>query len=137
MQHKLKYNLFYSVLIVVVCITIALLIHGNKASYKSIDSKHNGVIDPRFVIFLLTSYVGLWSGLAVLVFRIIKVIKCHSFINVFLSVFNVFLGISGILVYSGNEAAIPFLHMFIYNLAIGIILFFDIFFLNILFDRTE
>jgi hypothetical protein len=135
MQHKLKYNLYYSILIVVVCIAIAILFHGNKESYNSIDSKHNGIIDPGFVIFLLTHYVGLWSGVGVLALRVLKVIDHHSFIYIFVAVLDAFLGISGVVLYTGNELALPLLKQFIYNLVIGMILIIDIFFLKILFQN--
>ena len=96
------------------------------------------IIDGRFVMFLLTRYFGLWSGLGVLLLRLLQIIKDNkSFIYIFVGLLNVSLGISGVYFYSIEYANTDLLHMFIVNLTIGLIIFTDIFFLDIILNNYQ
>lgn len=125
--NKSKLNLAYSLLIIALWAAIVLFYLGPKS---------NSILDNTFVMFLLTRYVGLWSGIIVLLLRLLRVIKDkHSFIYVFIGLLNIGLGILSIVLFAINKMNIPLFHMFILNLSIGVIIYIDIFFSEIIFNN--
>lgn len=122
--NQIKPNFAYSFLIIAIWTSIVLLYLGPKS---------NSILDNTFVMFLLTRYFGLWSGAAVLLLRLLCIIKNkYSFIYIFFGSLNGTLGILSFVLFAFKQLDNNFLHMFILNLSIGLIIFTDIFFLNII-----
>lgn len=91
-----------------------------------------------FVWVLLTRYFGLWSGLVVLLLRMLRIIKNkYSFIYIFVGLLNVGLGILSLVLFAFKQMDRSSLHMFIFNLSIGLIIFTDILFLNIILNKYQ
>ena len=89
------------------------------------------------VISLFTRYFALWVGIALILLRILRIIKkSNNWVYIFFGTFNLCLGVFGWLLYFNNEMLISFLHMFILNLFIGVIIFIDVFLLKTLTNRS-
>lgn len=85
------------------------------------------------VIFLLTRYFGLLSGIVVLLLRMLRIIKNkYSFIYIFVGLLNVGLGILSLVLFACKQMDSGFLPMFMFNLSIGLTIFVDILFLPII-----
>lgn len=89
------------------------------------------------VISIFIRYFALWCGIGVILLRLFQVIKKSNYlVYIFLGTLNVCLGIFGWVLYINNEMVITFLHMYILNLFVGVIIFIDVFLLKIITNKT-
>ena len=88
------------------------------------------------VILLFIRYCALWAGIGIIPLRLLGVIKkSNNLIYIFLGNINICLGIFSWILYLNNEMVVKFLHIFIINLFIGIIIFIDVFLLKIIVNK--
>ena len=89
------------------------------------------------VILLFIRYCALWVGIGVILLRLVRIIKkSDNLIYIFLGTINVCLGIFSWILYLNNEMVVKVLHMFIINLFLGVIIFIDVFLLEILLNKS-
>ena len=90
------------------------------------------------VISIFTRHVALWGGIGVILLRLLVVIKKrNNLVYIFFGTFNLCLGVFGWILYFKNEMVISFLHMFILNLFVGVIIFIDVFLLKTITNRAK
>jgi hypothetical protein len=125
--NKSKLSLVYSFVILVLWATYVIIIFSPRPNSIFPNQVSTGILDNRFVMFLFTRYFGLWSGGLVLLLRLLRIIKNkQSFIYIFIGLLNTSLGVLGIFLSTFKQVNIDLLHMFIFNLSIGVIIFIDI-----------
>lgn len=135
--NKIKLNFFYSAIILALLSAIVLTIFSPRPNVIFRNTVSTGIIDSRFIMFLMLRYFALWSGIIVLLLRLLRVIKNkHSFLYIFISSLNIILGVSGIYFFGFKYISIGMVHMFIINLIIGVIILTDIFLLHIILNNS-
>lgn len=135
--HKVKRNCLYSSIILILWTAYVIVIFSPRPNIVFKNQVSNEIIDNRFIMFLLTRYFGLWSGVVVLLLRLLRIIKNkQSFIYIFIGLLNTSLGVLGIFLSTFKQVNIDLLHMFIFNLSIGLIIFIDILFLKIILNHN-
>ena len=89
------------------------------------------------VVSIFIRYVGLWAGIGVILFRLLRIIKTsNNFIYIFFGTLNLCLGIFSWILYLNNEMVVTFFHMFIINLFLGVIIFIDVFLLKTIINNS-
>lgn len=128
-------NFIYSSLILGLWTVYVLIIFSPRPNIIFKNQVSTEIVDNRFFMFLFTRYFALWSGIVVLLLRLIRIIKNKcSFIYIFIGLLNVSLGVLGVYFSGIKSTNIELLCMFSVNLSIGLIIYIDIFFLSIVFD---
>ena len=136
--NKIKRSLVYSAVILVLWAVYVIIIFSPRPNTIFPNQISTGILDNRFVIFIFTRYFGLWSGCFVLLLRLFRIIKnTYTFIYIFIGLLNVSLGVSGIFYSIHSPIFIEFFHMLIFNLSVGLILFIDIFLLEIILNQDQ
>lgn len=136
--NKIKLSLVYSSLILLLWTACVIIIFSPRPNIIFENQVSTGILDNRYVMFLFTRYFGLWSGCLVLLLRLFRIIKNkYTFIYIFIGLLNVSLTVTGIFYSIYSRIFIEFLHMLIFNLSIGLIIFIDIFFLEIILNRYQ
>lgn len=126
--NKIKSNFVYSFGIIALWTVIVLIIFSPRPNIIDNNTNNIVIIDNRFVMFLLTRYFGLWSGIVVFLLRLLRIIKNkYFFIYIFISLLNISLGTVGIFFSVFKQINIELLCMFTFNLVIGLVMFIDIF----------
>ena len=123
---QLKYKrILYSSLVITICFLLAYFIYFvNKP-----DGKFGAAAS-----FLLLRYAALWGGLAILVCRIIFLVKSNdTLIYIAIGVLNILMAIVAIALFLSNNMVVQILHLFLMNLFIGSIIILDCLFLKKIF----
>ena len=136
--NKIKLSLVYSFVILVLWATYVIIIFSPRPNSIFPDQVSTGIIDNRFVMFLFTRYFGLWLGGLVLLLRLLRIIKNkQSCIYIFIGLLNTGVGIFGIFFSIFKYVNMDFFPIFIVNLSIGLVIFIDIFLLEIILNRYQ
>jgi len=136
--NKIKLSLVYSFVILVLWAAYVIIIFSPRPNSIFPDQVSTGIIDNRFVMFLFTRYFGLWLGGLVLLLRLLRIIKNkQSFIYIFIGLLNTGVGIFGIFFSIFKYVNMDFFPIFIVNLSIGLVIFIDIFLLEIILNRYQ
>ena len=127
-SHKRNRNLLVALLTLVGVILISFLFF-----YPSTSDLGKGFTVSIFYMFFRYVFIGI--GCIVIVLRFLKVIKNSSYWYIMPGVFNLFIGILAIVLYSQGEAELAWLNKCLINLLLGFLILADAYFYN--FIRSE
>lgn len=118
-------RILYSFLSIIVALSLIYIVYFNNKP----DQKF-GVA----TVFLLLRYFALWSGLLILLCRLVFLIKRNdSIIYIIAGMLNIILGIIAVIVFISNNMVMQILHLFLINLLLGVIIISDYLFLKKMF----
>ena len=124
MQVKHK-RILYSSLVITICFLLAYLLYFNNKP----DGKFGAAAS-----FLLLRYAGLWVGSAILICRILLLLRSNdALIYIATGVLNVLIAFIAIVLFFTNHMVIQVFHLFLVNLLIGTVIIFDCLFFKKIF----
>ena len=90
------------------------------------------------VISIFIRYFALVGGVGVILLRLLRVIKkSDNLVYIFFGTLNLCLGVFSWILYFNNAMVIAFLHMFILNVFVGVIILIDVFLLKTVSNRSS
>ncbi len=90
------------------------------------------------VISIFIRYFALVGGIGVILLRLLRVIKkSDNLVYIFFGTLNLCLGVFSWILYFNNAMVIAFLHMFILNVFVGVIILIDVFLLKTVSNRSS
>ena len=90
------------------------------------------------VISIFVRYFALVGGIGVILLRLLRVIKkSDNLVYIFFGTLNLCLGVFSWILYFNNAMVIAFLHMFILNVFVGVIILIDVFLLKTVSNRSS